>query len=469
MTTGLREIVRALEFAVDRPLVEYRGQCFTGAVLLARVHARVADLRQMGLKQGDIALIIVTDNLSAIEQLLACWYLGAAGAFVDFRVPAVRIKEWQDRLNPALIIASRPLAGVSVHAQPHDLPPVAGTFSEPCLDTELTALYVSSSGSTGLPSLLPISQGRIGDLIRQLYPEIENFSPGAMLAVTSLAYSASVYRWLCNLAQGRLTVALDLVHGLDEIDTALRRLDVVEASLPPTLIRRLAALPIDAPPRYPQLKRLTSVGGPALPEDKLAAVVKLTPSYEMTYSAVGIGLIARITGPEIVARPTSCGQPKAPVQVEIVVGDRICAAGEVGEIVVTTPRMQQKKKLGDLGWLDADGYLHVVGRVQGLLCRNGVNFNAERLISTALDLPGVEEAGIVSLTDADGGDEIHLIVQAAQDLAPALTQHMRQKLPAAEQPDQVHFCAVIPLNAAGKIDQRLLDQLLKELLNAPVI
>jgi acyl-coenzyme A synthetase/AMP-(fatty) acid ligase len=468
MTTGLREIVRALECALDQPLVEYRGQYFTGAALLARVHARVADLRQMGLKQGDTALIIVTNNLSAMEQLLACWYLGAAGAFVDFRVPTMRINECQERLKPALTIASRSVAGVPVHVQPHDLAPVTGTLSEPCLDTELTALYFSSSGSTGLPSLLPRSQGRIGDLIGGLYPEIENFAPGAMLAATSLAYSASVYRWLCNLARGRLTVALDLVHGLDEIDTALRRIDVVEASLPPTLIRRLVALPVDTSPRYPQLKRLTSVGGPALPEDKLAALTKLTPSYEMTYSAVGIGLIARITGPEIVARPTSCGRPKDPVQVEIVVGDRICTAGEVGEIVVTTPRVQQKKP-GDLGWLDADGYLHVVGRVQGLLCRNGVNFNAERLISTALALSGVEEAGIVSLTDADGGDEIHLIVQAAQDLAPALTQHMRQMLPAAEQPDQVHFCAVIPLNAAGKIDQRLLDQLLKDLLNAPVI
>jgi len=49
MTTGLREIVRALEFAVDRPLVEYRGQCFTGAVLLARVHARVGGFDRRGV------------------------------------------------------------------------------------------------------------------------------------------------------------------------------------------------------------------------------------------------------------------------------------------------------------------------------------------------------------------------------------------------------------------------------------
>lgn len=468
MTTGLGEIVRALKFAVDRPLVEYRGQYFTGATMLARVHARAADLRQMGLNQGDTALIIVTDNISAIEQLLACWYLGAAGAFVDFRVPTVRIQEWHDRLNPALIIASRPVAGVSVHVQPHDLPPVTGTLLEPCLDTELTALYFSSSGTTGLPRLLPVSQGRIGDLIGELYPEIETFAPGAMLAATSLAYSASVYRWLCNLVRGRLTVAMDLVHGLDEIDAALRRLDVVEASLPPSLIRRLVALPVDTLPRYPQLQRLTSVGGPALPEDKLAAVFKLTPNYEMTYSAVGIGLIARITGPEIVARPTSCGQPKAPVQVKIVEGDRICAVGEIGEIVVTTPRIQQKRP-GDIGWLDTDGYLHLVGRVEGLLCRNGVNFNAEGPISTALALPGVEEAGIVPLTNADGGDEIHLIVQADQGLAPALMRHMRKMLPASERPDQVHYWAEIPLNAASKIDQRLLTQRLKELLYAPVI
>lgn len=468
MNTGLGEIVRALECAVDLPLVEYRGQYFTGAALLARVRARVADLRQMGLKQGDTALIIVTDNLSAIEQLLACWYLGAAGAFVDFRVPTVRINEWQDRLKPAIIIASRPVAGVPVYVQPHKLSYAAEDLPRLPEDPERIALYFSSSGSTGLPSLLPMSQRRIAQVIDERCLEIGELAEGAMLAATSLGYSASVHRWLSNLVLGRLTVALDLVHGLDELDAALRRANVIEAALPPALIRRLAALPIDMAPRYPQLRRLTSVGGPALPHDKLAAVAKLTPCYEMTYSAAGIGVIARITGPEIVARPTSCGRPKDPVQVEIVVGDRICAVGEVGEIVVTAPRVQQKRP-GDLGWVDAEGYLYVVGRVQGLLCRNGVNFNAEGLISTALALPGVEEAGIVSLTDPDGGDEIHLIVQADQDLAPALTRHMRQMLPAAEQPDQVHCWAAIPLNAAGKIDQRLLAQRLKDLLNAPVI
>lgn len=467
MTTGLAEIVRAMECVPDRPIVEYRGQRFTAATLLARVRARAADLQQVGLKQGDTALIFVSDNLSAIEQLLACWHLGAGGAFVDFRVPTVRIHEWQDRLNPALVIASRPLAAVPAHVQARDLPPAIEALPALPADPERIALYFSSSGSTGLPSLLPVTQRRIAQVMNERCLEIGDLAEGAMLAATSLGYSASVYRWLSNLVLGRLTVTLDLVHGLDELDAALRHANVVEAALPPALIRRLAALPIDVAPRYPQLRRLTSVGGPALPHDKLAAVATLTPGYEMTYSAVGIGVIARITGPEIVDRPTSCGRPKAPVQVEIVAGDRICAVGEVGEIVVTTPRLQQKKP-GDLGWLDADGYLYVVGRVQGLLCRNGVNFNAEGLISTALALPEVEAAGIVSLTDADGGDEIHLIVQADEDLAPALRRHMRQMLPAAEQPDQVHCWAVIPLNAAGKIDQRLLAQLLKDLLNAPV-
>lgn len=473
MTTALTAILNALSGAGSAPIVSFRGQSLSGDDVLARIRARAADLHGAGLGVGDTALIVVSDNLTAIEQLLALWWLGAAGCLVDFRATPQRIAEWCDRLGPRLVLGARPMAGVALHLQPHGLQTGAEGLPEPVADPDLRALYRSSSGSTGLPSLHPVAQGPLLASLQEMvgwagewgvWPE--GVPCPATLGAVSVGYAASAYQWLRNLLAAKPIVALDLVYGLNELDHALQRPDVTEAALPPAILRRLAALSGDRLPRYPNLRRLISVGGPALAADKLAAVTRLSPSYVMTYSCVGVGLIARITGPEVLARPDSCGRPLPPVVVEIRNGDRLCPIGEIGEIVVTAAHVTAIRP-GDMGWLDAEGYLYVTGRKQGLLCRNGVNFSAERLTEAALGFAKVQEAAVIALPDADGGDEIHLVVQAPDhlapdDLTPHLAQHLRQCLPASEQPDHLHLWPRLPLTAAGKVDQRALAQWMKE-------
>lgn len=187
----------------------------------------------------------------------------------------------------------------------------------------------------------------------------------------------------------------------------------------------------------------------------------------MSYSSVGIGVISRIAGDEVLHRPTSCGRPAPGVSVAIRDGDRLCAAGEVGEIAVTTDKVTDVRP-GDLGWLDADGYLHIAGRVEGLFSRNGVNFNAERLVQAALAIPDVTEAAVVALPGADGGDAIHLVVQCAADSVTAVEDEMRRALPPVERPDRIHLRAVVPLLVSGKIDlQTLRHDIMSELMDQP--
>lgn len=186
---------------------------------------------------------------------------------------------------------------------------------------------------------------------------------------------------------------------------------------------------------------------------------RLSPAYVMTYSCVGIGLISRITGPEILTRPASCGRPVLPVTVEICDQDRPCAVGEVGEIVVSNAALSTFRP-GDMGWVDAEGYLYVTGRKQGLLCRNGVSFRAERLIDQALAFPQVTEAAVLALPDADHGDAIHLVVEAPAAIASALDDHLRRALPLAERPDRLHLRTALPLTAAGKVNLPLLRETL---------
>jgi acyl-coenzyme A synthetase/AMP-(fatty) acid ligase len=465
MTTALEAILQSLDSDSGRPRVEYRGRFYSGADLRGRIAARAADLRAAGLCQGDKVLIIVSENLAAIEQLLACWVCGAAGVFVDFRSPASRIEEWRSRVAPRLVIGVRAVAGQPVHLQPSDPALVVPLTLAADLSPGRVALCVSSSGTTGLPKLLDVVQDRLFWILQTLNDDALSVRAGTFLSAQSVSFSASCYVWLRLLLSGRLILALDLIHRIAELDTALRRLDVVETVLAPSLLRQLAALPDTNIPRYPQLLRLACVGGPARPEDKVAAVTRLSPAYVMNYSCVGVGTITRITGAEILDRPSACGRPLPGVTVEIRDGERLCAPGEIGEIHVSTPRLSDHRP-GDLGWLDEDGNLYLTGRVQGLLSRKGVNFTAERLVSAALGWPTVIEAGVAALQDGDLGDEVHLVVQAAPaDVAAVrdgLPGHLRQALPAAEFPDRLHVWTALPITSGGKVDSRALTRMVKE-------
>jgi len=466
-------IFAALDRAADRVLVTARGKNLTGRTLRARIAARAADLRRAGVQPGARALIVVSDNLAAVEQLLALWTLGAAGCFVDFRTPPARLAEWRDRLGAAFVLGIRSTGLTPEHLQPRDPDPVPDMADAQLPVTlEAEAFIRSSSGTTGLPKLHPLTHEALDGILLAQINEAEGWGiwdaegGGAMLAAISVGYSASAFQWLRNLRAGRPIVALDLIHSLTELDAALRQIGVTECALPPAMIRRLASLPPVEGPRYPGLRRMISVGGPARPEDKLAAVTRLTPAYVMTYSCVGFGLISRITAAEVLARPASCGRPLPPVSVEIRDSDGLpCPPGEVGEIVVSNPRFRDHRP-GDLGWLDAEGYLYVLGRVQGLLCRNGVSFRAERLVDAALALPDVAEAAVIALPDADGGDRVHLVVEAPATLGLALDEHLRRMLPVSERPDHVHLWDSLPLTAAGKVDLPRLRARVEEVADA---
>lgn len=449
--TALDMLCRGLQQAAALPLINYRGAWVTGAGFHAGAEAFAGQMQAAGLGAGDCVLIIVTDNLSAMQAMLAAWMLGASTFLVDFRSTAERFVEWQNRLSPKLVVSSRAVAAAAA-LQPLLLRadrPVPVTLA--VLAEDRVADYISTSGSTGLPRLTPTLQKRLGFRIRHMMDSGERGAWGRAVSALSVAYPASRAIWLRNLAAAKPIVALDLVHKLSELDAALARPDVEECTLPPSVIRRLAHQSFDAAPRYPHLKKLQAVGGPALPEDKILAVHRLTPNYCMTYSSTECGVITRISGAEMLDRPASCGRAVEGMQLTIQDGDRICPPGEQGVIIAKRadgPAAQP----GDIGWLDDAGYLFITGRVSGLLCRNGVNFSAERLSNAALLCPETVDAAVIAIPAADGGDEVHLFVECRPEAEAAIAMTLRRQLSAAEMPDQLHCGRSLPRSASGKVD-----------------
>lgn len=142
------------------------------------------------------------------------------------------------------------------------------------------------------------------------------------------------------------------------------------------------------------------------------------------------------------------------------------AVGEEGEIHVNGPaRMHgyygsplpadEFIPTGDLGYVDAEGLLHLTGRIKDILIRNGYNLSPVRIEQALLDIPGVHAAVVVGIPDDHQGE-----VPAAMIIADGDVLSCAPDLPRNELPALYVFVRQIPLTASGKPDRVLIRELL---------
>jgi malonyl-CoA/methylmalonyl-CoA synthetase len=157
--------------------------------------------------------------------------------------------------------------------------------------------------------------------------------------------------------------------------------------------------------------------------------------------------------------------------------------GEIGMIEVKGPnvfagywRMPEKTAAefradgffitGDLGMIDQDGYVHIVGRAKDLIISGGFNVYPKEIESLIDELPGVTESAVIGLPHKDFGEGVTAVVVLNKDAA--LTQAdiqsaLKDRLAKFKQPKAVLFTDQFPRNALGKVQKNLLRETYKDL------
>jgi malonyl-CoA/methylmalonyl-CoA synthetase len=152
--------------------------------------------------------------------------------------------------------------------------------------------------------------------------------------------------------------------------------------------------------------------------------------------------------------------------------------GEIGGIEVKGPnvfkgywRMPEKTadefttdlwfKTGDVGLIDADGYVHIVGRSKDLIISGGYNVYPAEIEGVINDLPGVAESAVVGVPHADFGEAVVAVVVprpgAALDGA-AIARELKSRIANFKVPKQVFVVDELPRNAMGKVQKNLLRE-----------
>lgn len=146
-------------------------------------------------------------------------------------------------------------------------------------------------------------------------------------------------------------------------------------------------------------------------------------------------------------------------------------AGQAGEVWVNGPTrmlgywghpMADDAFLatGDLGFLEADGTLHITGRKKDLIIRNGRNISPRRIEDALLSLPGVRAAAVVGVPDAQAGEIPCAMVAGIADPA-----QLKNLLPKNELPTRILCVEELPLTFSGKPDKIRIREVLVEWMN----
>jgi acyl-CoA synthetase (AMP-forming)/AMP-acid ligase II len=245
----------------------------------------------------------------------------------------------------------------------------------------------------------------------------------------------------------------------------------------------ISLLSMDPPAAAPARLRFVRSASAPLPLAALRAFeeavgVPVVETYGMTEAASMI-TANPLDGPR---KPGSAGRP-AGSQVRVEAADGVAAAaGEIGRVkirgagVITAYDCGGRPgsfdadgwlDTGDLGYLDGDGYLFLVGRSDDVINRGGEKIYPRDIEEVLLAQPGVRSAAIIGVPDAVLGERPVAYIVPADDTDPAgelaltsaLGARCAQLLPRHKQPSEFRFMSRLPLGPTGKISRRLLKDL----------
>lgn len=467
------------------------GECLTYAELDERSNALAHLLRRSGVGPGQAIALFLPNDLSWPVVVAAGMRSGLLVTPLNWHVRPAELAPMLADARPAAVVTTVGLAPVVLEVARglRQVPPMLltvdgeiagsrhlwtvldGLPTSPIADEMLGARVLFSGGTTGQPKafrqpLLGVhpldAPPRHPALARAL-----GIERGIRLLSPAPSYHAAPFTFqLMTLAAGGTVVCMDRFEAAATL-SAIRRFGVTHSQWVPTMLSRLAAVS-DRPPPSPQHQVAVTSGGPCAPElkdaindwwgDILHEYYGASEGYGHTY----------ISPAESHERRGSVGRALGAARVRVVDDrDRELAPGKVGRVCFEQPGEASApllRGMGDMGHVDADGYLYLAGRQSFVVISGGVNIYPEEIETVLLGHPEVADVAVFGVPHADLGEQVLAVVQLAAGSPPGpdaesgLLEYCRNRLAHFKVPRVVNFVPALPRTATGKLNKRALQR-----------
>jgi bile acid-coenzyme A ligase len=452
----------------DRPALTCGAATLTRAGFVARVERLAALFASRGVAEGATVTIVLPNSIELVESLFAAWALGAVPQPISDRLPPLERAAIVDLANPALVVgvpqsevAGRP----ALESVPLELPP--GSFTP---GVSPMWKLVTSGGSTGRPKLIAATSPALFELLGGFGALLRMGSDGSVLVTGPISHNAPFVVTAAALLLGNHLVVMRRFDAAQTLGLIARH-RVTWVVLVPTMMLRIW--------RLPEADRLAAdvsslevafhLAAPCPAWLKEAWIDWLGPDKVLElYGGTELQSITVITGTEWLAHRGSVGRPVlGEMQIRDFDGQPV-PAGQEGEIwmrrgqgapspyqyIGATPRSAPDgwESLGDIGRVDADGYVYITDRLADMILVGGANVYPAEIEAALDEHAAVRSCCVIGLPDEDLGNIPHAIVELSEPVSDEdLIAHLRLRLAPYKLPRTIERATTPLRDDAGKV------------------
>jgi acyl-CoA synthetase (AMP-forming)/AMP-acid ligase II len=517
-------VTRGGDFAIDqlaRPTSSFRndtavvdGERSVTYDELDRAAIQVANgLNGRGLGHGGRVAYIGRSGLACVELMLGAARAGTVTTIVNWRLHPVELSYVIADCEPGLIVTTEEFAKTLA-----DLPEAAGVpvlvvddhgpdgweewrsaqslepSAAPAYLDDDVVLQVYTSGTTGRPKGAMLTRRSLAACIPDTMSVWDLDPSSVVLSVLPMFHVAGA-----GTIIGTLWAGAQLV--IDNDPSAANMLRVVEAKrvtnlvLASVLLQMLVTASEAAPTDLSSVRTVSYGAAPITGQVLQAAIAsfgcRIVQVYGLTETAGVLCVLAAEdhafdpNGPpgavaQALGRLRSCGRPRPGVELRIVdiQSAAVLPAGEIGEVQARTARLMKgywKRpedtaaaisgdgwfRTGDIGELDADGYLFLRDRLKDTIISGGENIYPAEVEDALQWHPDVAEVAVIGVPDEKWGESPRAVVVRVENstvTGDELIQFTRGRLASYKCPPAVDFVDALPRNATGKILHRVLRE-----------
>jgi acyl-CoA synthetase (AMP-forming)/AMP-acid ligase II len=483
----------------EQPAVSDDRQSWNYRELAHRIAGVAGGLRARGLQPGDRVLLCLENCGEFFELLFGCWSAGLCAVPANARLHPREVEYIARNCGARLLIATpgladalAPLAAavetldgiISTRTAAYDAlvaksTPVGPEAGDPPGTADGRAWLFYTSGTTGRPKGAVLTHRNLLFMSQCYYADIDRLDErDTHLLAAPVSHGAGLYA-LPFLLQGAHQIVLPHFEVPAILD-AIAGHGRVSFFAAPTMLTRLVHAPEVPAADLENLKTIYYGGGPMYVADLEKALQLFGPRlYQlfgqgespMTITGLNQRLHADSAHPRWRERLGSCGVARTGVSVKIVdENDREVPAGEVGEVVTKSdcvmagywqnPEANAETlrggwlHTGDLGSMDADGFLTLRDRSKDMIISGGSNIYPREIEEVLLRHPDVVEASVVGRPHPDWGEEVVAFVVAKPNAAvpeAALDKLCLDHIARFKRPREYRFVEALPKNNYGKI------------------
>ncbi len=344
-----------------------------------------------------------------------------------------------------------------------------------------------SSGTTGFPkgikpALTGLPLGALTGIVQVLVP-IHGFHSDMVYLSPAPLYHAAPLKWNFTVQIVGGTCVVMEHFDAEGVLAAIERYRVTHAQFVPTMFVRMLKLPEHVRRKYDlrSLERVVHAAAPCPIDIKDQMIAWLGPIIEEYYAGTESNGLCVIRSDEWLKRKGSVGRSvRGPIHIMDETGERELPTGEPGVIYFEggTPFIYHKDPektaktrnsrgwtaIGDIGFVDAEGYLFLTDRKDNVIISGGVNIYPQEAENLLTAHPKVLDVAVIGVPNPDFGEEVKALVQLADGVEPSaeLAEELRAwlalRLATYKQPRSYEFVESLPRLPTGKLVKRILRE-----------